>query len=62
MDEPAPFHQFFCGSSLDVTDDDKFAMGAVGLAYVVTPLVPHLILLMADKENGRFCGRIMPKR
>ncbi len=50
MDEPASFTSS-SGSSLDVTDDDK--LWAL-LAYVLTPLVPIIILLMADKKERPF--------
>jgi uncharacterized membrane protein len=39
------------GSDMEITDDDKlWAM----LAYILTPIVPIILLLMEDKKNRPF--------
>lgn len=51
MDEPEPFKADMGGLDMDISDDDK--LWAL-LAYVLTPLVPIIIILMADKKERPF--------
>ncbi|MBE2224333.1 MAG: hypothetical protein IAF02_22525, partial [Anaerolineae bacterium] len=46
MDEPESLKADMGGGDMDVTADDK--LWAL-LAYVLTPLIPIIIMLMADK-------------
>ena len=51
MDEPASFEESANDLDMDVSDDDK--LWAL-LAYVLTPLIPIIIMLMADKKERPF--------
>ena len=51
MDEPSSYKEPADNLDMDVTDDDK--LWAL-LAYVLTPLVPIIIMLMADKKERPF--------
>jgi uncharacterized membrane protein len=51
MDEPASFEESTNDLDMDVSDDDK--LWAL-LAYVLTPLIPIIIMLMADKKERPF--------
>jgi uncharacterized membrane protein len=51
MDDPSSFKAFTDDADMDVTDDDK--LWAL-LAYVLTPLIPIIILLMEDKKERPF--------
>ncbi len=51
MDEPSAYKEPASSLDMDITDDDK--LWAL-LAYVLTPLIPIIILLMADKKERPF--------
>lgn len=51
MDEPTSYKADTGGLDMDVSDDDK--LWAL-LAYVLTPLIPIIIMLMADKKERPF--------
>jgi uncharacterized protein len=51
MNEPESFKADTGGLDMDVSDDDK--LWAL-LAYVLTPLIPVIIMLMADKKERPF--------
>jgi uncharacterized membrane protein len=51
MDEPASFKDSTGDTNMGTTDDDK--LWAL-LAYVLTPLIPIIIMLMQDKKDRPF--------
>jgi uncharacterized membrane protein len=51
MDEPSSFKASADDADMDATDDDK--LWAL-LAYVLTPLIPIIIMVMEDKKERPF--------